>query len=131
MVKFKTKTAFPIINDRNKQIGEAIIRLIVNDIAANGNGVTANGFYYYINEESEEIVLSAFKTDIPWQQVELAETQLSAFNPNSLRSAFIQRIIEFSFIQQQIESGDNYRTIYSDWELDSEFEANRKSTTKK
>lgn len=129
MVKFKTKTAFPIYGKRGNFIGDFIIRLIVNDISANNNGVIANGFYYYEND-GEQIILDAFKTNIPWEQVEMAETQLPAFNATSLRSAFIQRIIEFSFIQQQIESGENYGTVYEDWELDAAFEAERKTTTK-
>lgn len=131
MVKFKTNIEKELFDRRLKPIGSHIVRLTVNDISANNSGVTANGFYYY-ESEGQQIVLDPFKTDIPWENVELAETQLPAFNAHSLRSAFIQRIIEFSFIQQQIESGDNYGTVYSDWELDAEFEAERtKTTTKK
>lgn len=118
MVKLKSKTAFEIFDKRQNSVGFHIIRLIVNEISANESGVTANGFYYY-EQEGNQIVLDPFKTNIPWEQVELAETQLPAFNATSLRSAFIQRIIEFSFIQQQIENGENYGTTYDDWELNN------------
>ena len=130
MVKFKTKTDFPLWDKRNKSLGSHLIRLIVNEINANASGVRASGFYYY-EFEGNEIVLDAFKTDILWQSVELAETQLADFNANSLRSAFIQRIIEFSFLQQQIESGENYGTVYEDWELDQENEELLKSEKSK
>jgi len=130
MVKFKTTIEKAIVDRRQKPIGNHIIRLIVNDIHANISGVTANGFYFY-ELEGNQIVLDPFKTDISWTQVEMAETQLPVFNANSLRSAFIQRIIEFSFIQQQIESGENYGTIYEDWELDEENEALLKANKKK
>jgi len=126
MVKFKTNIEKELFDRRLKSIGSHIVRLIVNDISANNGGVTANGFYYY-EVEGQQMVLDPFKTDIPWEQVELAETQLPTFDNHSLRSAFIQRIIEFSFIQQEIESGDNYSTVRDDWELDEEFESSRKN----
>ena len=130
MVKFKTTIEKALFDRRLKPIGNHIIRLIVNDIHANSSGVTANGFYFY-EFEGNQIVLDPFKTDIPWENVEFAESELPAFNANSLRSAFIQRIREFSFIQQQIESGENYGTVYEEWVLDEENEALLKANKKK
>lgn len=122
MVKFKTKTEFPIRDKRDKVIGSFIIRLIVNSVHAAINGIIAKGFYYRIDEDGNEICLDAFGTPISWESIEMAETQLPTFNDHNLKDAFIQRIIEFTFIQQQIESGENYGTVYSDWERDEEYD---------
>ena len=119
MVKLKTKTEKELFDKRLKSLGFHIVRLIVNEISANGSGAVANGFYYYEDENGQQ-VLDAFRTNFAWETVAMAETELPEFNSNSLKDAFIQRIIEFSFMQQQIESGENYGTIYTDWELDNE-----------
>ena len=127
MVKFKTKTAFQILDKRNKPLGEFIIRLIVNSIYADASGCMAKGFYYYIDEDGNEFVLDAFNTAFTWEIVEMAETQLPPFaNIQNLKAAFEQRIIEFTLIQQQIESGENYGTVYSDWERDVEYDEQQK-----
>lgn len=122
MVKFKTNTPYELLDKRQKSLGSHIIRLIVNEINATISGVTAAGFYYYINEELQEIMLDAFRTQISWEQVKQAETQLPAFDAHHLKEAFIQRIIEFTFIQQQIEDGENFGTSYTDWERDEEYD---------
>lgn len=122
MVKFKTKTEKEVRDKRGNIIGSFIIRLIVNVIKANLTGAVADGFYYYINAEGEEEMLDAFNTKFNWQDVEQAELSLPTFDCNHLKEAFIQRIIEFTFIQQQIESGQNFGTVYEDWERDVEFD---------
>lgn len=120
MVKFKTKTAKEIFDKRGKSIGEHVIRFIVNDIHASSAGVTASGFYYY-EENDVQIVLDAFATILNWENVELVESSLPVFsNSQNLKDAFVQRIREFSFLQQQAESGENYGTIATDWEIDQD-----------
>lgn len=120
MIKFKTKTEFPVPYKR--EIQQQIIRLIVNNITANLNGAVASGFYYYINSEGEEIMLDAFNTTFPWDLVSVAESQLPPLESSqSLKNNIFQRVAEFSIMQQMIESGENYRTVGTDWEVDAEY----------
>ena len=122
MIKFKTKTEFLILDKRGKIIGNYIIRLIVNNINADINGAVATGFYYYSNEDGEEITLDNFKSDFNWDLIEIAEQQLPPLeSTQSLKSNIFQRVAEFGLMQQMIESGSNYGTQGSDWEVDDEY----------
>lgn len=120
MIKFKTKTEFPVPYKR--EIQQQIIRLIVNNITANLNGAVASGFYYYINSEGEEIMLDAFNTTFPWDLVAIAEQNLPPLeSTQSLKSNIFQRVAEFALMQQMIESGANCGTQGTDWEQDVEY----------
>ncbi|HPZ25878.1 MAG TPA: hypothetical protein PKV58_08130 [Kaistella sp.] len=120
MIKFKTKTEFPVPYKR--EIQQQIIRLIVNNITANLNGAMASGFYYYINSDGEEIMLDAFNTNFKWDLVAIAEQNLPPLeSTQSLKSNIFQRVAEFGIMQQMIESGSNYGTLGSDWEVDDEY----------
>ena len=120
MIKFKTKTEFPVPYKR--EIQQQIIRLIVNNITANLNGAMASGFYYYINSDGEEIMLDAFNTNFKWDLVAIAEQNLPPLeSTQSLKSNIFQRVAEFGLMQQMIESGSNYGTLGSDWEVDDEY----------
>ena len=120
MIKFKTKTEFPVPYKR--EIQQQIIRLIVNNITANLNGAMASGFYYYINSDGEEIMLDAFNTNFQWDLVAIAEQNLPPLeSTQSLKSNIFQRVAEFGLMQQMIESGSNYGTLGSDWEVDDEY----------
>lgn len=122
MIKFKTKTSFPIYDKRGKDIGSFIIRLIVNEIVATVNGAKATGFYFYQNENNEEITLDAFSTNFNWDLVALAETNLPPLeSTQSLKNNIFQRVAEFALMQQMIESGENYGTQGTDWEQDVEY----------
>ena len=120
MIKFKTKTEFPVPYKRDIQ--QQIIRLIVNNITANLSGAVASGFYYYISTEGEEIMLDAFNTTFQWDLVAVAEQNLPPLeSTQSLKSNIFQRVAEFGLMQQMIESGSNYGTLGSDWEVDDEY----------
>ncbi len=120
MIKFKTKTEFPVPYKR--EIQQQIIRLIVNNITANINGAMASGFYYFINNEGQEITLNPFESPFPWDLVAIAEQNLPPLeSTQSLKSNIFQRVAEFGIMQQMIESGSNYGTLGSDWEVDDEY----------
>lgn len=122
MIKFKTKTEFPILDKRGKTIGSYIIRLIVNNINVDINGAIATGFYYYCNEDNNEITLDSFKSDFPWDLVAVAESKLPPLgSTQSLKNNIFQRVPEFGIMQQMIESGENYGTVGTDWEVDAEY----------
>lgn len=131
MIKFRTKTEFPILDKRGKTIGNYIIRLIVNNINADINGAIATGFYYYCDENNNEISLDAFGTPFPWSLVDVAENQLPPLeSTTSLKSNIFQRVAQFGLIQQMIESGDNYGTVGSDWEMDTEYNQRMRASKK-
>ena len=122
MVKFKTKTDFPIYDKRGKELGRFIIRLIVNEIVATANGARATGFYFYENENNEEITLDMFTTNFDWDLVAVAEINLPPLeSTQSLKNNIFQRVAEFALMQQMIESGENYDTQGTDWEQDVEY----------
>ena len=98
MIKFKTKTEFPVPYKR--EIQQQIIRLIVNNITAYSNGATASGFYYFINTEGQEVTLDPFVTAFPWDLVAIAEQQLPPLESSqSLKSNIFQRVAEFGLMQ--------------------------------
>ena len=120
MIKFKTKTEFPVPYKREVQ--QQIIRLIVNNINADINGAIATGFYYFINTEGEEIMLDAFNSTFQWDLVAIAEQNLPPLeSTQSLKNNIFQRVAEFGIMQQMIESGENYGTVGTDWEADAEY----------
>lgn len=121
MVRLRTKREIEIFDKRLNSLGSFVIRMVVNEITANGSNAVATGFYCYINADNEEKLLDNFSTNFSWEVIGTIENNLPNFNdPKSLKLAFIQRIVEFSFIQQQQESGSNYGTVAEDWELDIE-----------
>jgi hypothetical protein len=122
MIKYRTKTAFPIYDKRGKELGRFIIRLIVNEILATANRARATGFYFYENENNEEITLDMFTSNFDWDLIAVAEINLPTLeSQNSLKANIYQRVAEFGLMQQMIESGQNYGTQGSDWEEDADY----------
>jgi len=116
MIQKQTKSQFPILDKRNKVIGNYIIYLKVEDISFNESNVNVNGYYYYINEDSSIYMLDRFNRNLLWEQIENVELSLQPLDTISLKEAMNQRIGEFTDIQLMLESGENYGTTYEDWE---------------
>ena len=120
MVKFKTKTEFPVYDIRQQEIGRFILRFIVNSITADNNGITYSGFYFYKNADDKDVVIDSFSFPKSWDIISQAETELSPLQGQHLFPLFKQRIVEFTYIQQQLESGTNWGTIATDWIEDND-----------
>lgn len=120
MKKFKTNREIELLDKRQKPIGNFILRFIVNSVTATSNGVSYSGFYYYKNDHGQDEVLDSFNKQLSWEIVEGAEQQLPKLDTQNLLTAFLQRIKEFSFMQQQVEAGENWGTTAEDWIEDNE-----------
>jgi hypothetical protein len=66
----------------------------------------------------QNMILRSFRpVVIPFTKLNLIEASLSALNTNSLIEAVLKRTGEFAGMQLQIESGQNYGTVISDWDI--------------
>jgi hypothetical protein len=116
MITKQTKTPFPILDKRGKPIVEFIIYLKVVELIINEANITVNGFYYYKDEQEEIIVLDKFSEFFTWDIISAIEMILQPLDTISLMEALLQRMNEFTDLQIQSESGQNYGTLYTDWE---------------
>ena len=118
MLKLRTKTEFEAPGDRVNV--QTVIRVIIDGLFLDNNNADPKGYYYY-NDENGKLVQKHIKSLKQWSDVELAETQLPPLaSSTNLKSNILQRLSEFFFLQIQMEAGENFGTIASDWELDTE-----------
>lgn len=126
MLKLKTKTEFQVIDGRS--IKYVIIRMITSHISLlDINNVKVEGYYYYINEDEQVIKLSDFGTNSLklWDDItyleNIEDSPLENFSSNrNLKTVFLQRLQELTFLQLNIEETDNYGTLMTDWEVDND-----------
>ena len=126
MLTIHTNKAFPIRNSTYEIIDNQIIYLTVQKIELDKNNVVATGFYFYkkteiVNEvEIETIIkLKDNRTILSWDMIEYVESQmLQSMNHVNYQSANYQRLREFTQIQLQQESGQNFEITFNDWVLD-------------
>ena len=123
MIKFKTIPEIELFDNYKNSIGNFVIRMIINDVLFDKNGATPSGFYYYINEQGEEIVLAKIKnSSFSIQEMRYVEDnmQLPDFDNRNLDKALFQRTIEFAFVKLKMEAGRNFGTHDTDWVIDEE-----------
>lgn len=116
MITLKTKTVFPVRDERGKIKGNFIIYLKVDSLLFNEANVSVKGYYFTI-ENDVVIVLSPFDELLTWENIALAESNLEPIASMSLKTALTQRVHEFTMIQLMLESGENFETTPNDWEL--------------
>lgn len=126
MLKLKTKTEFQVAEERG--VKSVIIRMITSSISLlDINNVKVEGYYYYINENQEIVKLSDFGVNSLklWDDItyleNIEDSPLSDFSSNrNLKTVFLQRLQELTFLQLKIEETDNYSTLMTDWEIDND-----------
>lgn len=124
MLKLKTKTEFDVPNDRG--FISVVVRIIVESVNINKNHVKAEGYYYYYDNNNNLVIPPNGKfgasSMIPKETLTYLETNvLGNFNnPKDFYLAVHQRINEITMIQLSQESGQNYGTVASDWEIDND-----------
>lgn len=119
MLKLKTKTEFSIPTKRG--VIQGIVRLIIDKIDVDINNIIAKGYYYHMDENGLIQQLDMINTLQQWDNVAISENSLNQLQSNiSLKSNLLQRLNEFTFLQLQLENGENYGTVVSDWEIDLE-----------
>lgn len=117
MVILKTKSKHNVPFERG--IVNTEVYLKISDFNIDENGVVPHGFYYIKLEgqESEHVLDHIVPSVLFWSEIEVAETQLSQFQSNSLRDAIHQRVTEFAFAKLYIEGTENYGIDPTDWEV--------------
>lgn len=118
MLKLRTKTTFEAPGDRVNV--QTVIRVIIDGLFLDNNNADPKGYYYY-NDENGKLVQKFIKGLKQWSDIEMAETQLPPLaSTTNLKANILQRLAEFFFLQIQMEAGENFGTIASDWEIDTE-----------
>jgi hypothetical protein len=117
MLKLRTKTEFDIPTKRG--VINGIVYMIVDKIEVDTNNISPKGYYYYLDENNQPVKLDDIKGLKEWAIVEQVEqNMLSELTSTvSLQANLQQRLQEFTMLQLQQESGENYGTLASDWEI--------------
>lgn len=119
MIKINTKKEIEIRNTTYEVIDSKVITLSVQNIIQDRNGVIANGFYYYTNNEGNIVKLKDNKTHMSWQQIEEAEfNSLKPMTDVNYKEANFERLREFVILKLTEESGKNFGILTEDWNLD-------------
>ncbi len=117
MIRKTTNKQFPVLDKRGKSIGDYYISLKVEEVIFNEVNAVCKGFYYYVNENLETNVLDYFNIIFNWNEVMwIEDNMLPDISSPNLKDALFNRILEFTNLQLQVESGENYGTLYTDWE---------------
>lgn len=127
MLTLNTNKSFPIRNSTYEIIDNQVIYLTVQKLELDKNNVVAIGFYFYKkvelieNVEIENIVkLKDNRTILSWNAIANVENiALQPMNDVSYQSSNYQRLREFTQIQLQQESGQNFEITFNDWDWNS------------
>ena len=127
MLTIHTNKTFPIRNSTYEIIDNKIIYLTVQKLELDKNNVVATGYYFYkkveiIDDvEIETIVkLKDNRTILSWDVIAYLESQaLQSMDGVNYQSANYQRLREFTQIQLQQESGQNFEITFNDWDWNS------------
>jgi len=127
MLKLRTKTEFPVVPPKARTPINVIVRFIIDGIFMNKNTITPQGYYYYKDEFDRIVKLDGLGSNAPksWDMIIQIENNgmVPLLNSNiNLYDNVMQRLEEFSELQQQQEIGENYGTTPSDWEADIDIE---------
>jgi len=122
MIKLRTKTVFPVTPPKLRTPINVIVRFVIDGFFADKNGITPQGYYYY-KDNGSIVKLDGLGTNAPksWDMIIQIENNgmVPLFNSNiNLYDNVMQRLEEFTDLQQEIEIGENYGTSPSDWEAD-------------
>lgn len=123
MLKLRTKTEFPVVPPKARIPINVIVRFIIDGFFADKNGIIPKGYYYYKDEFDRIVKLDDLGSNAPksWDMIIQIENNgmVPLLNSNiNLYDNVMQRLEEFSELQQEVEVGENYGTSPSDWEAD-------------
>lgn len=119
MKKFKTNKEVALYDNRGNLIGSYTLRMIINEMKADNNGVQTSGFYYY-EQDGRQVVLDSFTNPYSWDFVQEGEQALQPLSGQNIKDLIMQRISDIAFLQQQIEAGKNWGTLPEDWMIDND-----------
>ncbi len=128
MLKLRTKTVKTVPAQLPlRGTVDIILRIIIDKIEIDKNGITPKGYYYYLNENGLVVKLCDIgpKAYQLWDviiQIENNQMVAPLASSANLYENVMQRLEEFFELQQQQETGQNYGTLPGDWEADINIE---------
>jgi hypothetical protein len=117
MIIIQTKVAKTIRDERYKPIMEAIIYLKTMSIVIDNNNATVNAIYYYKDVDGNDVLLTNTSVMFTKEQVRAIQTRFPKIDTEDLFDAIDQRILEFTKMLLQMQSGDNFGILYSEWDF--------------
>lgn len=118
MITINTNKEIEIRNITYEVIGSKIISLSIQKIEQDRNGVTATGFYYYIDDEGMVVKLKDNKTYMSWEQIEEAEFNgIPTMTDVNYKEANFERLMTFTILKLTEESGQNFGINIEDWDI--------------
>lgn len=122
MLKLKTTQEFTVPTERGTT--NAIVRFIIERLEIDANNVRPIGYYYRLDENGQPVILAKIGNSSmkQWETVEAVEySMLGVMASNtSLKANLMQRLLEFTELQMDQEGVENYGTVFSDYEIDTE-----------
>jgi len=125
MYKIKTNKPFEILNNRYEVIANTEIFIFISDLIINKSGFTAVGYYYYIITETVEdidyekiMIIEKINSTFEMNETKLIESNyLQPFTFDFLIDATLLRLSQFSQLKIQQENGENFNTLFEDWDF--------------
>jgi hypothetical protein len=125
MITIKTNKPFNILDISYNVINSTLIYLTIENLYMDRNTVTAKGYYYYKTTETIDeievetvIKLRNITTPMSWDMVAYVEgAQLPPIDSSQLKDAVLERVLQFTIIQLNIENGQNFKTTIEDWDI--------------
>jgi phage gp45-like len=118
MITINTKKEIEIRNATYEVIDSKVVTLSVQNITQDRNVVTANGFYYYTNNDGDAVKLKDNRTYMSWDQIEEIEfNSLQPMTDVNYKEANFERLKEFVVLKLTEESGKNFGILIEDWDI--------------
>jgi len=117
MITIKTNVAKAIKNERYKEVTQAVIYLRTQRLVIDENNATVEASYFYKNDVGEDIILSNTSVFFTKEQVRAIQTKFPKIDTEDLFEAIDQRILEFTKMLLQQQSGDNYGILFDEWDF--------------
>lgn len=115
MITLKTNNSHHVPFGRGVVLTEVYLK--ISDFQIDENGVIPHGYYYIIQQEQPHKLDDIVPSILSWEQIELAEQNLSDFGNKSLKEAIYKRATEFAFAKLQSEGMKNYNIAPTDWAI--------------
>lgn len=118
MITLKTTTPFTILF--NRVLRDEHIYLTIERLDIDNNNVTPIGYYYFLDENNiVNKLVDVARKPVLWEHIEPAEyTVLESLESSvHLKDNLLQRLIEFTLIQLEMEGLTNFNIPYTNWEV--------------
>lgn len=118
MLTLKTNTPFVI--PFNRGVRTEYVYLTIERLDIDNNNVTPIGYYYFLDENNTvNKLVDVARKPVLWEHIEPAEYSVLEGLGSSvhLKDNLLQRLIEFTLIQLEMEGLTNFNIPYTNWEV--------------